>query len=93
MRGCLSYGILPARQPLDGRTGWARPLSFFRELSRVTFAQNPRFKLLLLKQAACDDGLLRDMHAGYLKRLRELKRQVDPEHVLASKLLVRLLPD
>jgi FAD/FMN-containing dehydrogenase len=37
--------------------------------------------------------LLREMHATFISRLRELKKQVDPEGLLVSKLLQRLLPE
>jgi FAD/FMN-containing dehydrogenase len=83
--------LTPSLAVRRGSTEQARAEAFFRELSRVAFARNPRFKLMLLKQAACDDGLLREMHSSYIARLRELKRQVDPNGVITSKLLLRLL--
>lgn len=85
--------LTPSLAVRRGSTEHARAEEFFRELSRVAFAQNPRFKLMLLKQAACDDGLLREMHAPYIARLREHKRQVDPGGLIVSKLLLRLLPE
>jgi hypothetical protein len=83
--------LTPSFAVRRGSAEHARVEDFVRELSRVAFAKNPRFKLMLLKQTACDDGLLRDMHADYLAQLRELKARVDPAQLLTSKLLVRLL--
>jgi hypothetical protein len=84
--------LTPSLAVRRGSSEHARAEAFFRELSRVAFAQNPRFKLMLLKQAACDDGLLREMHGPYVARLRELKRHVDPDRLISSKLLERLQP-
>ncbi|HET9957937.1 MAG TPA: FAD-binding protein [Polyangiaceae bacterium] len=83
--------ITPSIAVRRGSAGHTRAAAFYSELSRVAFERNPRFKVLLLKQSTCDDGLLREMHADYVARLRELKRQVDPEQLLTSKLLSRLL--
>jgi hypothetical protein len=54
-------------------------------------AEQQDLKVMLLKQSLCEDGLLREMHAPYVATLRHLKRQVDPHHLLTSKLLDRLL--
>lgn len=83
--------LTPSFAVRRGSAEHARVEDFVRELSRVAFAKNPRFKLMLLKQTACDDDLLRAMHAAYLAQLRQLKAQVDPEQILTSRLLLRLL--
>lgn len=83
--------LTPSFAVRRGSPEHARGEAFLRELARAAFARNAAFKLMLLKQSVCDDGLLREMHAPYVARLRELKRQVDPAGLLGSKLLARLL--
>ena len=85
--------LTPSLAVRRGSADHARAEAFFNELSRAAFARHPAFKLMLLKQSNCDDGLLREMHATFVSRLRELKKQVDPEGLLVSKLLQRLLPE
>src|SRR6185369_3400889 len=83
--------LTPSLAVRRGSSEHARAVAFFRELSRAAFAQNARFKLMLLKQTACDEALLREMHGPYVARLRALKRRVDPNGIITSKLLERLL--
>lgn len=49
-------------------------------------------KTLLLKQMHGDVELLRSMHADMLARLSTMKAKVDPNGVLSSRFLERLLP-
>lgn len=83
--------ITPSLAVRRGSAEHARAEAFFSDLARAAFALHPSCKVMLLKQSLCDDGLLREMHAPYLATLRRLKHQVDPHHLLTSKLLHRLL--
>lgn len=47
-------------------------------------------KVLLLKQAACDESALRDMHRPFVEALRPVRREVDPGGLLTSKFLAKL---
>jgi FAD/FMN-containing dehydrogenase len=66
-----------------------RARAFFSEVSRRVY-ERLGVPVLLLKQAHVDSELLRAMHRGYIERLGALKRRVDPERVLGSRLLERL---
>lgn len=48
-------------------------------------------KVLLLKQAHCDPELLRQMHAGFIERIEDMRSTVDPERVLGSRLFNGLM--
>ena len=47
-------------------------------------------KVLLLKQAHCDPALLRQMHAGFIEQVQEMRQQVDPARILSSRLFQAL---
>lgn len=48
-------------------------------------------KVMLLKQAHCDPELLRQMHAGFIERLEDMRSIVDPNRILGSRLFDGLL--
>jgi hypothetical protein len=48
-------------------------------------------KVLLVKQAHCPDDTLRVMHRPFITTLRAIKAEIDPNSVLTSRLLERLL--
>jgi hypothetical protein len=66
-----------------------RARDFLAEVSRRAYAALG-VRVLLLKQAHCDDALLREMHQGFIDGILTLKRELDPEGILRSKLLARL---
>ncbi len=88
----LAEGCFLLTSSFSVRRGGAteqRARAFLSEVSRRAYDELG-VRVLLLKQAHCDDDLLRDMHRGFIERLGAMKRRLDPNGTLRSTLLGRL---
>lgn len=92
-----AYGLADGSYLFTASFSVQRRRESYREARRCLHEVSARafrelgVKVLLLKQAHCDPALLRQMHAGFIERIEDMRSIVDPERVLGSRLFDGLM--